>query len=130
MIVIYSLPEICSQVCETVLGAIERVFGVMQLTEIKVSPAVLCPCGDKAIPHSACLHTARNKYFLQCSKTIARVGKAEDKHNDMMWLSNETKSTAMKAVGKSAGPSNQSSRKQGTTAPAFSSRLCINYCCD
>ena len=78
------LPEICSKVVETVFGAIHKVFDVMRLTEIEISPAVLCPCQDKSVAHSACHYTALKRDYLRCSKTNARVGKAQAQH--MMWL--------------------------------------------
>ena len=81
------LPEICSKVVETVFGAIHKVFAVMRLTEIEISPSVLCPCQDKSVhsvAHSACHYTAMKRDYLRCSKTNARVGKAQAQH--MMWL--------------------------------------------
>ena len=83
------LPEICSKVVETVIGAIHKVFDVMRLTEIEISPAVLCPCLDKSIAHSACHYTALKRDYLRCSKTNARVGKAQAQH--MMWLNTTPK---------------------------------------
>ena len=65
-------------------GAIHKVFDVMRLTEIEISPAVLCPCQDKSVAHSACHYTALKRDYLRCSKTNARVGKAQAQH--MMWL--------------------------------------------
>ena len=78
------LPEICSKVVETVFGAIHKVFDVMRLAEIEISPAVLCPCQDKSVAHSACHYTALNRDYLRCSKTGGSVGKAQAQH--MMWL--------------------------------------------
>ena len=81
------LPEVCSQVCRTVFGAIERVFHVMRLSELEVSPAVLCPCKSEFESHSACYFTSMGRNYLRCSKTGNRVGKASYQH--MMWFSNE-----------------------------------------
>ena len=78
------LPEICSKVVETVFGVIHKVFDVMRLTEIEISPAVLCPCQDKSVAHSACHYTALKRDYLRCSKTGGSVGKAQAQH--MMWL--------------------------------------------
>ena len=79
------LPEICSKVVETVFNAIHKVFDVMRLTEIEISPAVLCPCQDISVAHSAFHYTALKRDYLRCSKTNASVGKAQAQH--MMWLS-------------------------------------------
>ena len=78
------LPEVCSRVCRIVFGAIERVFDVMRLSELEVSPAVLCPCKSEFESHSACYFTSMGRNYLRCSKTGNRVGKASDQH--MMWL--------------------------------------------
>ena len=78
------LPEIWSKVVETVFGAIHKVFDVMRLAEIEISPAVLCPCQDKSVAHSACHYTALKRDYLRCSKTGGSVGKAQAQH--MMWL--------------------------------------------
>ena len=78
------LPEICSKVVETVFGAIHKVFDVMRLTEIEISPAVLCPCQDISVAHSACHYTALKRDYLRCSITGGSVGKAQAQH--MMWL--------------------------------------------
>ena len=83
------LPEICSKVVETVFGAIHKVFDVIRLTEIEISPAVLCPCQDKSVTHSAYHYTALKRDYLRCSKTNARVGKAQAQH--MMWLNTTPK---------------------------------------
>ena len=86
------LPEICSKVIETVFGAIHKVFDVMRLTEIEISPAVLCPCQDKSVAHSACHYTAFKRDYLRCSKTGGSVGKAQAQH--MMWLNATPKKQA------------------------------------
>ena len=85
------LPEICSKVVETVFGAIHKVFDVMRLIEIEISPAVLCPCQDKSVAHSACHYTALKRDFLRCSKT-GGSGKAQAQH--MMWLNTTPKTQA------------------------------------
>ena len=81
------LPEICSKICGTVFGAVHKAFDVMRLTEIEVSPAVLCPCSDESVAHSACHYTAMKRDYLRCSKTGASVGRATFQH--MMWLCNK-----------------------------------------
>ena len=86
------LPEICSKICGTVFGAVHKAFDVMRLTEIEVSPAVLCPCSDETVAHSACHYTAIKRDYLRCSKTGASVGRATPQH--MMWLCNKPGTTA------------------------------------
>ena len=83
------LPGICSKVVETVFGAVHKVFDVMRLTEIEISPAVLCPCQDKSVAHSACHYTTLKIDFLRCSKTGDTVGNAQAQH--MMWLNTTPK---------------------------------------
>ena len=83
------LPGICSKVVETVFGAVHKVFDVMRLTEIEISPAVLCPCQDKSVAHSACHYTTLKIDFLRCSKTGDTVGNAQAQH--MMWLNTTLK---------------------------------------
>ena len=83
------LPEVCSQVCQTVFGALEKVFDVMQLSEIDMTPAVMCPCKEISETHFASHFTVMNKNYLRCSKTNTRVGIADAQH--MMWLSVDTK---------------------------------------
>ena len=84
-------PEICSNIFETVFGAVHKAFDVMRLTEIEVSPAVLCPCSDESVAHSACHYTAMKRDYLRCSKTGASVGRATPQH--MMWLCNKLATT-------------------------------------
>ena len=79
-------PEICFQVRETVFNALYRVFNIMELTEIEISPAVLCPCKKFSETHYALYF---KKPFLRCSKTNARVTRAREEH--MMWLSSGKK---------------------------------------
>ena len=83
-------PEICSQVRETVLGALEKVLDVMRLTEIQVSAAVLCPCKESSEAHCASHFKLMTKYFLRCSKTNAHVGRAQEEH--MMWRCSDKQS--------------------------------------
>ena len=85
------LPEICSKVVETVFGAVHKVFDVMRLTEIEISPAVLCPCQDISVAHSAFHYTTEKIDFLRCSKT-GGSGKAQAQH--MMWLNTTPKKQA------------------------------------
>ena len=77
-------PYICCQVHKTLFSALVKVFDIMKLTEIEISPAVLCPCKASPEAHSACHYKVKTTHFLRCSKTNATVGKAQDKH--VMWL--------------------------------------------
>ena len=74
------LSEMCSEVRQTIFSAIENVFKVMRLTEIKVSPAILCPCQNISVAHSASLLRLKTKQFLRCSITNSTVAVAERKH--------------------------------------------------
>ena len=76
--------EVCSEVCKTVFGALEKVFDIMRLAEIEVSPAFLCPCKELSKVHYASHFKVMTKHFLRCSKTNALVGMAQEKH--MIWL--------------------------------------------
>ena len=82
--------EICSRVWETMFGALMKVFDMMRLTKIEVSPAVLCPCKESYKAHYAHHFKLKTKYFLRCSKTNAHVGKAQEEH--MMWLCTDKES--------------------------------------
>ena len=117
------LPQICSQVCQTVFRAIKKVFDVMRLTEIDVSPAVLCPCKVIAEAHSACHFAALNKNYLRCSKTESRAGRADNQH--MMWLSVDTK---VKVEEKEVSSSEKSPTEQSTTAPGLTGKYIIKIC--
>ena len=78
------LPDICTEVRDTVFAAIRDVFDTMQLTRIDVTSAFLCPCCTASDSHSASVYTFRSKWFLRCSKTGASEGQAEEKH--IIWL--------------------------------------------
>ena len=117
------LPQICSQVCQTVFRAIKKVFDVMRLTEIEVSPAVLCPCKEIAEAHPALHFAALNKNYLRCSKTESRAGRADNQH--MMWLSVDTK---VKVEEKEVCSSEKSPTEQRTTAPGLTGKFTINIC--
>ena len=83
------LPDICTEVRDTVLAAIRDVFDTMQLTGIDVTPAFLCPCSTVSESHSASVYTFRSELFLRCSKTGTSEGEAEGKH--IMWLNTAEK---------------------------------------
>ena len=76
----YVLPE----VRENILGAIRKVLDSMHLTEIDVSPAVLCPCKKVSQSHPASLREVESELFICCSKTKLNEGTADEKH--IMWF--------------------------------------------
>jgi hypothetical protein len=89
------LPEISSQVRETVFGAVKKVFDVMMLTEIEVSPAVLCPCSESSEAHCAS-YCARHleqktKHVLHCSITNAHVSDVVEDYI-LKWLCSDKES--------------------------------------
>ena len=63
------LSKACFQVREAVFAAVTDVFEVMQLAEIDISPAFLCPCCQDTETHSASFAQFETKCFLQCSKS-------------------------------------------------------------
>jgi hypothetical protein len=81
-------PEICSHVRYTVFGAVDLVLDNMRRTEIEVLPAFLCPCScrESSELHCACHSEVMNTDYLCCSKTNARICKAQKEH--MIWLGN------------------------------------------
>ena len=83
------LPDICTEVRDTVLAAIRDVFDTMQLTGIDVTPAFLCPCSTVSESHSASVYTFRSELFLRCSKTGVSDWEAEGKH--IIWLNTAEK---------------------------------------
>ena len=92
--------DICSQVRETVFGAIDKVFDIMQLTDIEVSPAFLCPCRKVSEAHSASVYRVKARQFLRCSRTEASAGAAQWRHT--VWLeSDQTPNSAAAAAPQS-----------------------------
>ena len=79
--------DICSQVRETVFGAIDKVFDIMRLTDIEVSPAFLCPCRKVSEAHSASVYRVKARKFLRCFKTEASAGAAQWRHT--VWLESD-----------------------------------------
>ena len=73
------LSKVCFQVREAVFAAVTDVFEVMQLAEIDISPAFLCPCCQDTETHSACFAQFETKCFLQCSKSGKSLS-AQRKH--------------------------------------------------
>ena len=61
--------QICPQVSETIFSAIDKVFDIMHLTDIEVSPAFLCPCRKVSEAHSASVRRCKAGQFLCCSIT-------------------------------------------------------------
>ena len=90
------LPDICSEVRKTIFSAITKVLDIMRLTEIEISPAVLCPCKKIVETHTATVIQQKTEHFLHCSATNKLAAKAQDIH--LMWL------------GSNSHPRNQSSQ--------------------
>ena len=84
------LPNTCSLVLTTVLGAIEKVFEIMRLggDKMGISPAVVCPCTKVKEKHFAGFTRLGSKYFLRCSQTTS-----EPDEKQMLWMGNETANT-------------------------------------
>ena len=77
---------------EEIFRAITKVFDIMHITdsEIKVSPAFLCPCKKVRQPHLASLGEVKSKKYLLCSKKKWK-GEPSDKY--IMWLGNKLSPT-------------------------------------
>ena len=88
------LPEMCSEIRQTVFDAIENVVEIMHLTKIEVSSAVMCPCQKIPHAHSASLLQLKTKQLLRCSITDSTVGVANRKHT--MWFDDDTSQTLSK----------------------------------
>ena len=81
------LPNTCSIVLTTVLGAIDKVFEIMRLggDKMGISPAVVCPCTKVKGNHFASFQRRGSKYFLRCSRSTS-----EPDEKQMLWMGNET----------------------------------------
>ena len=84
------LPNTCSLVLTTVLGAIEKVFEIMHLggDKMGISPAVLCSCTKVKEKHFARFQRLGSKYFLRCSQTSSGTDEKQ-----MLWMGNEMANT-------------------------------------
>ena len=84
------LPNTCSLVLTTVLGAIEKVFEIMRLggDKMDISPAVVCTCTKVKEKHFAGFTRLSSKYFLRCSQTTSIPDEKQ-----MLWMGNETANT-------------------------------------
>ena len=71
----------CSpQLLHTVLSAIKKIFNTMQVDEIEVSPAFLCPCNSTESPHVATTFpesSITTDTQLVCSKQGVIIGKLQ-----------------------------------------------------
>ena len=94
------LPDICSEVRETVFSALTKVLDIMRLTEIEISPAIFCSCKKVVETHTATLIHQKTEHFLRCSTTNRLAGKAQNTH--LMWL------------GSNSQPGNHSSQPHPT----------------
>ena len=83
-------PNTCSLVLTNVFGAIEKVFEIMRLggDQMRITPAVLCPCTKVEEKHFASFTRRDSKYFLRCSQTTSIPDKKQ-----MLWMVNETANT-------------------------------------
>ena len=74
------LKKCCPQLLNTVLSAISKVFQTMQIDEIKVKPAFLCPCGSTTSAHVANTFPklpVTTETLLVCSKQGVTIRKLE-----------------------------------------------------
>ena len=79
--------DICPQICDKVLEAIKKVFETMHINTkvIKVSPAVVCPCGEVAEKHFAEFVNRKGKHFLLCESSKYPCRRPDEKH--LVWMS-------------------------------------------
>ena len=82
------LPNVRKQV----FGAITKVFDIMHIndSEIKVSPAFLCPCKKVRQRHTASFGEVESEKYLLCSKKKWK-GEPQDKYT--MWLDDKPSRT-------------------------------------
>jgi GTPase SAR1 family protein len=93
---IHRLPRnTCSELRTTVFGAIEKVFDIMRLKkdQIKISPAVVCSCGEVEDPHHAKFVKPRTSmsYFLECLECRGEIVEPNDKQ--LLWVGNAASNT-------------------------------------
>ena len=88
-------PNTCSELHTTVFGAIEKVFNIMRLKkdQIKISPAVVCSCGEVEEPHHTKFVKPRTSmsYFLECLECPEETVKPNDKQ--LLWVGNAASNT-------------------------------------
>ena len=77
--------DICSQVYTKVTGAIEKVFGIMHISQeqINVSPAVFCRCPDQQERHFASFVRSNGKYFLCCDNSKSTFAPSVEQ---LLWM--------------------------------------------
>ena len=74
------LRECCPQLRHSVLSAIKKIFNTMQVDEIEVKPAFLCPCSSTESPHVATTFpesSITTDSQLVCSKQGVIIGKLQ-----------------------------------------------------
>ena len=66
-------PNTCSELRTTILGAIEKVFHILDLDtrHITISPAVVCPCRKIQVKHYAVFEERRN-VLLRCRRSTSK----------------------------------------------------------
>ena len=86
-----SLRNCCPQLLRTVLKAIENVFNTMQVDEIEVKPAFICPCSSPGSSHAATTFpesSVTTDTQLVCSKQGVIIGKLQ--WSQGIWFDNTT----------------------------------------
>ena len=77
--------NICSQIRNKVLGAIEKVFEIMHIDtdQITTSPTLFCPCVDTTEKHLADFVNRKGHHFLCCElfKTTSKPGEKQ-----LLWM--------------------------------------------
>ena len=113
------LPDICSEVRETVFSAVTKVLDIMRLTEIEISPAIFCPCKKVVETHTATVIPQKTEHFLRCSTTNKLAGKTQDTH--LMWLGSNSQprnqssqNLSLPTLAKSGVPEQQSTPPQNS----------------
>ena len=79
-----SLSKLCFQVQETIFAAINQVFDLLELAKIEVTPAFLCPCPKRPLPHTASVYQFESQWLLHCSVGEKNAGTAQIRHK--VWL--------------------------------------------
>ena len=81
--------NVCSQIRNKVLGAIEKVFEIMHIDtdQITTSPTVFCPCVDATKKHLADFVNRKGHHFLCCElfKTTSKPGEKQ-----LLWMGVDT----------------------------------------
>ena len=79
-----TLSKMCFQFKETIFAAINQVFEVLELADIEVSPAFLCSCSRKPVPHTTSAYQYESQWLLHCSVAEKNIGVAQNEQK--VWL--------------------------------------------